>query len=182
VDAHTLHFDYFTAVDDLQPSDNAGAGMIGTVPFSSSCFYRFATVDLDLLGQTLGMSDADAAREAAMAFAQAFPVTLPSGKQATFAAYTPPSLVLAVVRSGPALSLANAFEQPVQPPRTESLSSVASQRLADHFESVAKAFNVPVDAAYVLSLDGVDVPGAASVDSLHELLAKVQAALGGGAA
>ena len=29
-------FDYFTAVDDMAPADNAGAGMIGTIEFNSS--------------------------------------------------------------------------------------------------------------------------------------------------
>lgn len=185
VDAHALLFDYFTAVDDLQPGDNAGAGMIGTVPFASSCFYRFATVDLGLLARTLGGAatpDTSGAVDAAMAFASAFPVTLPSGKQATFAAYTLPSLVLAVVRDGPAVSLANAFEQPVERTRTESLSAVAAQRLADHFASVTTAFNVPTSAAYVLCPEGQKVNKAASAASIDELLGKLRAALAGGAA
>ena len=185
VDAHALLFDYFTAVDDLQPGDNAGAGMIGTVPFAASCFYRFATVDLGLLARTLGGAatpNAAGAVDAAMAFASAFPVTLPSGKQATFAAYTLPSLVLAVVRDGPAVSLANAFEQPVERTPAASLSAVAAQRLADHFASVTRAFNVPASAAYVLCPEGQEVDGAASAASLDDLLGKVRVALAGGAA
>ena len=33
-------YDYFTAVDDLQKEDNAGAGHLGTVEFNSSTLYR----------------------------------------------------------------------------------------------------------------------------------------------
>lgn len=33
-------FDYFTAVDDCAPEDNAGAGHLGTVEFNSSTLYR----------------------------------------------------------------------------------------------------------------------------------------------
>lgn len=35
-------YDYFTAVDDLQKDDNAGAGHLGTVEFNSSTLYRYA--------------------------------------------------------------------------------------------------------------------------------------------
>ena len=47
-------FDYFTAVDDLSPEDNAGAGHLGTVEFSSSTLYRYATVNVDELRASLG--------------------------------------------------------------------------------------------------------------------------------
>ncbi|HPF29185.1 MAG TPA: type I-E CRISPR-associated protein Cas7/Cse4/CasC, partial [Lachnospiraceae bacterium] len=37
-------FDFFTAVDDLTPKDQAGAGMLGTVEYNSSTLYRYANV------------------------------------------------------------------------------------------------------------------------------------------
>src|SRR5690606_15043257 len=40
-----MEFDYYTAVDDLQPEAEPGAGMIGTVGYNSSCYYRYALVD-----------------------------------------------------------------------------------------------------------------------------------------
>ena len=38
-------FDFYTAVDDLKPSDTAGADMLGTIEFNSACFYRYANID-----------------------------------------------------------------------------------------------------------------------------------------
>jgi len=47
----------YTAVDDLKPSDTAGADMIGTVEFNSSCFYRYANLDVtELIGGFRGES------------------------------------------------------------------------------------------------------------------------------
>ena len=45
-------YDYFTAVDDCQAEDNAGAGHLGTVEYNSSTLYRYATVNvMELAGQ-----------------------------------------------------------------------------------------------------------------------------------
>ena len=45
-------YDYFTAVDDCAPEDNAGAGHLGTVEFNSSTLYRYATVNVEDLRKT----------------------------------------------------------------------------------------------------------------------------------
>ena len=42
--------DFYSAVDDRKPKDDdAGAGMIGTLEFSSAVYYRYAAINLDLL-------------------------------------------------------------------------------------------------------------------------------------
>ena len=42
--------DFYSAVDDRKPKDDdAGAGMIGTLEFSSAVYYRYAGINLDLL-------------------------------------------------------------------------------------------------------------------------------------
>ncbi|WP_130840429.1 type I-E CRISPR-associated protein Cas7/Cse4/CasC [Corynebacterium neomassiliense] len=107
----TTEFDYFTAVDDNAPEDNAGAGMIGTVEFVSSTLYRYATVDIDTLAANLG--DRTAAARAVEAFIQAFSLSMPTGKQNTFANRTRPDFILAEVRTDQPVSLVNAFEKPV---------------------------------------------------------------------
>ena len=33
-----LEFDFYTAVDDLQPEGETGAGMMGTVEYNAACF------------------------------------------------------------------------------------------------------------------------------------------------
>ena len=56
ISTHTVQneYDYFTAVDDLAPEDNTGAGHLGTVEFNSSTLYRYATVNLVELSNALG--------------------------------------------------------------------------------------------------------------------------------
>ena len=111
--AMDLEFDYFTAVDDLKgPEEDAGAGMIGTVEFTSACFYRYAGVDLRTLRQNLGGDDALAAATV-RAFLVALATAIPTGKQHSFAAHNLPSLLLTVARSEAPRSLANAFVRPV---------------------------------------------------------------------
>ncbi len=47
-------YDYFTAVDDCQVEDNAGAGHLGTVEYNSATLYRYATVNVMELERHLG--------------------------------------------------------------------------------------------------------------------------------
>jgi CRISPR system Cascade subunit CasC len=104
--------DFYTAVDDLSSDDEMGAGMMGTIAFNSACFYRYSTVDLDLLIGNLG-GDRLTALKAVEAFIKASIVAVPSGKQNSMAAHNPPSLVMVTVRSGHPMSLTNAFVRPV---------------------------------------------------------------------
>ncbi|RGE19861.1 type I-E CRISPR-associated protein Cas7/Cse4/CasC [Leucobacter sp. wl10] len=112
VHAATAEFDYFTAVDDNAPTDNVGAGMIGTVEFVSSTLYRYATVDAVRLKENLGSSEA--AARAVEAFARSFLLSMPTGKQNTFANRTRPGVVLVEVRQDQPVNLAGAFEDPVR--------------------------------------------------------------------
>jgi CRISPR system Cascade subunit CasC len=105
--------DFFTALDDLQPQGEPGAGMMGTVEFNSACMYRYALLDLVQLKNNLE-GDAELALEAALAFLKASVQAVPSGKQNSMAAHNPPSLVMVVIRTaGVPWSLANAFQHPV---------------------------------------------------------------------
>jgi CRISPR system Cascade subunit CasC len=117
----SMEIDFFTAVDDLKgPSAEAGAAMLGTVEFNSACFYRYANLDFAQLTKNL-QGDVGLARRTVEAFLTASVHAVPSGKQNTFAAHNPPSLVLAVVRDRGLFSLANAFERPLRPDHNGSL-------------------------------------------------------------
>lgn len=108
-----MEVDYFTAVDDLNPKEDTGAGMIENTLFNSACFYRYAVIHRDKLVANLG-GDEDLADRALKAFLRASLEAIPTGKQNTFAAHNPPSFLLSVVREkGTPWSLANAFERPV---------------------------------------------------------------------
>ena len=71
-------YDYFTAVDDLQAEENAGAGHLGTIEFNSSTLYRYATVNVTELVKTLGKENV---AMAVKKFGQAFALSMPTGKE-----------------------------------------------------------------------------------------------------
>lgn len=104
--------DYFTAVDDKNPEEETGAGMIGTVEFTSATLYRFASINVDGLAENLGSTEA--AGEAAAAFVRSFATSMPTGKQNTFANRTLPDGVVVMVRDTQPVSLVGAFEDAVQ--------------------------------------------------------------------
>ena len=117
----TMEMDFFTAVDDLNPEDTAGAGMMGFTGYDSACFYRYARIDWKRLVDNLN-HDTDLARRTVEGFLRAAVAAVPSGKQNSFAANNPPNLMLAVVRrDGMGWSLSNAFERPVRPSRDGGL-------------------------------------------------------------
>ncbi len=113
----SMEIDFYTAVDDLKPDDTQGADMIGVVEFNSSCFYRYALVDVGKLVKNL-QQDRDLARQTALAFIKASVEAVPTGKQNSMAAHNPPHYVRVAVREGGmAWNMANAFTKPVRPPR-----------------------------------------------------------------
>lgn len=168
-------FDYFTAVDDENPEDSSGAGMIGTVEFNSSVYYRYSVVDLEQLRENLG--DTALATEAMAAYARAVVESAPSGKQNTFAAHNLPSVVLVILRKtqGPR-NLANAFEIPVNG-RTGGLITASAEALRDYWLKIDAAYGA-AEAAWVLDLTATfeKVPEAGSVRTLDDLVAAVRAA------
>ncbi len=133
-----IEFDYYTAVDDLNPKEETGAGMIGTVEFNSACFYRYANVDLGQLRRNLKDDDA-AVRQTLEAFVRAFVTAIPAGKQNSMAAQNPPSFVLAVARDAGNWSLANAFVRPV-PQHADDLVAESIGRLDKEWAGIAKMY------------------------------------------
>lgn len=114
---HTVatEFDFFSAVDDIQPDDTdegAGAGMLGTTMYNSSCYYRYANLDLNQLKNNLGQNPEHVVM-AMRAFLEGTIYAIPSGKGTNSAPQNLPSLVMIVVRDKGLWSLANAFVQPV---------------------------------------------------------------------
>ena len=135
-------FDFYTAVDDLKPDDNAGADMLGTVEFNSACYYRYAALDLEKLLQNL-QGDEALALKGIEAFVRASVTALPSGKQNSFAAHNPPSFVALTVRQNAApRNLANAFEVPVR------LSRGDDRGLSEHSLQKLEAMWRKLDTVY----------------------------------
>jgi CRISPR system Cascade subunit CasC len=132
----SMEFDYFTAVDDLNPEGITGAGMIGTVEFNSACYYRYANVDINQLTDNLG-GDADLARKTLRAFVDSSIHAIPTGKQNSMAAQNVPAFVFAVVREGGPWSLANAFLQPIRPSADSNLEEASAENLADYWSRLS---------------------------------------------
>lgn len=169
-------FDYFTAVDDENPSDSSGAGMIGTVEFNSSVYYRYSVVDIDQLQANLA-DDKDLATDAIAAYTRAVVESAPSGKQNSFAAHNLPSVVLVTMRRNHRpISLANAFERPVSTINGGIINASAAA-LRNHWIKLDAAYG-KADAAWVLDLTGeFDSAGdVTKVRSLNELVSAVRAA------
>ncbi len=121
-----VEFDYFTAVDDENEADETGAGMIGTVEFTSATLYRFASVGVHQLVDNLD-HDQDSAVSAVRAFLRSFVLSMPTGHQNSFAHHTRPELVTFVVRQDQPVNLVSAYEDPVTGP---GIAGRSVQRLA----------------------------------------------------
>ncbi len=128
-------FDYYTAIDDRAPEDNAGAGHIGTTEFNSATLYRYATVNVDELAALIPES----ASEAVKGFVEAFCCSMPTGKQNSFANRTMPDLVYVTVRKDQPVNLAGAFEKPVRA-GTEGYVDASEKALADYARQTYERF------------------------------------------
>jgi CRISPR system Cascade subunit CasC len=137
-------FDFYTAVDELQPREASGAGMMGDVEYYTATFYRYADINLGLLLDNLE-GDADLASRAVEAFLRAFVLTLPSGKQNTFAAHSLPQFVAFLVRrDSMPRNLAAAFERPVFPRDDKSISGASVEALMDYWQRLDEAYGRPL--------------------------------------
>ena len=156
-------FDYFTAVDDLQTDDNAGAGHLGTVEFNSSTLYRYATVNASELVKTIG---AENTAEAVKKFGQAFICSMPTGKENTFANRTLPNAVYVTIRCDQPVNLCGAFEKPVK--RSDNGYAAESERLLlEYAKKVYAQYAAEPDIAWLNDLDsGISLP--ALLDELEK--------------
>lgn len=103
-------FDYYTALDDEQPENTTGAAMLGTIDFDSSTLYRYANVNMNELVHNLNSADAV---KGTTEFIKDFLLSMPTGKQNTFANKTLPSYVMVTIRTDTPVNLVSAFENPV---------------------------------------------------------------------
>lgn len=151
-------FDYYTAVDDLLPREQTGAGMVGDIEYYTATFYRYANVDLDILLRNL-QGDSDLAARAVEAFLRAFILILPSGKQNTFAAHTLPAFVGLLARGKAAPhNLAAAFERPVRPQDAKSISGLSVEALLSYWKALDVAYGkTEWECVAILNLTDADV-------------------------
>ena len=169
-----MEMDFYTAVDDLNPAEETGAGMMGVVGFNSACYYRYALVDRDQLARNLARKterkngkwvqelkayDYQEADTIIKAFLEAMVYAIPTGKQNSFAAQNLPSFGLFVRRQGGVpISLANAFATPVRPTKDDNdLVGLSVTALTKHWDALQKVYGkqgVQVTACFHISQEG----------------------------
>lgn len=99
--------EFFTALDDL--ADEPGSAHMGSLEFNSATYYRYVSLDLGQLAQSLGADDVGQAVEA---FTKALFVAVPHARQATQSGASPWEFARVLVRRGQRLQVP--FEQPVK--------------------------------------------------------------------
>lgn len=167
----STEFDYYTAVDDENPGDETGAGMIGTIEFDSATLYRYATIHVPSLRKNLG--DDEATVRAAEAFVRAFATSMPTGKQNTFANRTDPDAVVVMVREKRPVNLVGAFEEAVT--GTGGFVAQSCTRLAKHAKEIADNFgNAPASTWVVRAGSRTDaLEGLGTRTGLDDLVGQV---------
>lgn len=149
----SMEMDFYTAVDELNPDDTAGAGMMGFIGYDSACFYRYARIDWNQLVENLD-DDPELAGRSVEGFLRAAVAAVPTGKQNSFAAHNPPSFLLAVIREdGMGWSLANAFETPIRP-RNTGFVTPSVEALGRYWDRLVSVYgDDPIRRVAALDLD-----------------------------
>lgn len=137
--AVATEFDFYAAVDDLQQhtdDEGAGAGMLGTTLYNSSCYYRYTNLDLNQLTKNLN-GDAGHVQMAVRSFIEGTIHAVPTGKQTNSAPQNPPALIMIVVRDKGLWSLANAFTRPIFGGVKGDLVQLSGEQLVGHWNQLA---------------------------------------------
>ncbi len=150
--------DWFTAVDDLvQESGEVGAGHLDTQEFSSGVFYRYASLNIAQLQKNLGGADRKRALEIAKHVFHMLCTVVPSAKQQSFAAHNLADFAIVTLDDQP-ISLANAFEQPVEKEKNGGYLKPSVSALANYFSRMKKVYGLDGSASGTPADIGVTIP------------------------
>lgn len=153
--------EFFTALDDLQAEQ--GSAHMGSLEFNSATYYRYVSLDLGQLAQTLGEEDL---KKAIAAFTQALYVALPNARQATQSGASPWEFARVLVRKGQRLQVP--FETPVPNSREGGYLQPSIEALKAYLDKKEK-----LSGALFGKLGGYDW-GEDENFSIDDLIAKLQ--------
>jgi len=104
--------EFFTALDDRQAEP--GSAHMGSLEFNSATYYRYISLDLGQLADTLGgdVIDKDQLKQAIAAFTKALFVAVPAARQTTQSGASPWEFAKVLVRKGQRLQVP--FDEPVK--------------------------------------------------------------------
>ncbi|MBR4977267.1 MAG: type I-E CRISPR-associated protein Cas7/Cse4/CasC, partial [Thermoguttaceae bacterium] len=136
--------DFFSAVDDTKPTDDAGAGHIGVLEANSACYYRYIGLNVDLLFDDahLGKVDVEHKKATLKAFLRAVLEAVPKARKNSMFGYSLPEYALGVVRKGQPLSLVNAFETPVTPGKDGGYLKKSVEALEKHRDKLNATYGL----------------------------------------
>lgn len=172
--------DWFTAVDDLtQDAGETGAGHLDTQQFSSGVFYRYASLNLKQLQVNLGLLTDMKIQETAESRQRALDIArhvfhllttvVPSAKQQSFAAHNLADFAIASFADQP-ISLANAFEQPVNRDyKVAGFFNPSISTLVHYWARMNRAYGLDEHAQAFAVEEGVELGGKPALDSLKAM-------------
>ncbi len=132
--------DYYVAADDV-PGNDAGAGFVDEAMYSSACFYKYFSINWDLLVGNLNGNTMLAAHTVG-AFLQAAAFTNPTGKQNSFAAHNLPDGILVEFKATP-VSYSNAFATPVSSESRNGIIQQSILHLAQYVHDIDTGYGKP---------------------------------------
>ncbi len=136
--------DYFIAADDIR-GDDAGAGFLDENMYSSACFYKYFSINWNILVDNLKgyHNNEKLAINTIAKFIQASALTTPTGKQNSFAAHNLPDGIIIEFRDIP-INYANAFAEPVSRNQGRSVIEQSIAQLAQYVEDIDVGFCKPI--------------------------------------
>ena len=134
--------DFFSAVDDLQSEDEAGAGITGTLEFTSATYYRYIALNLGMLSDDahLRTLSPEERKKVVEAFLHAALFAVPNARKNSMNANTLPGYVLGIVQEGQPLQLVNAFENPVR--SNKGIMDASIVALKEHHKQLKETWSI----------------------------------------
>ncbi len=164
--------DFFSAIDDEKKNaDDAGAGQIGNIEYNSACYYRYIGVNFDLLKKN-NFFDQSQIKTVLENFIRAAILANPAARKNSMFGQGLPSYVLAVKRNGQPISLANAFEKPMEAKKGSGYVGPSVDAIKKEWDELKSAFGIEVGVECEIE------KGKSGAMSLTEALAKLLADIG----
>lgn len=141
-------FDYFAAIDEGQPAEFTGAAMLDDTGYNSGTLYRYANVNITELKRNF--IDPDQLKTALKLFLKDFALTMPTGKENSYANKTLPNYLLITVRHDTTVNLASSFEKAIN--SRNGYIEEAEKKLEKGFNEAQKLVEKP-DFVMVLPMN-----------------------------
>lgn len=151
--------DFFSSVDDRKSdSEDAGAGMIGTLEYNSATYYRYVAINLDLLfdSKHLALLEKEERKAILRTFIKAVLIAVPGARQNSMNGATLPVEVLGIRKDkGQPLQLINAFEAPIKA-NGKGYASNSREGMLQHHSDLKKLWAVETTAEVLLTETGLE--------------------------